>query len=108
MRRIRIYLAFRSAIDAILLPIPFSSSDNLHACKIGAWDEKERKRIAKKKKDHKGAEPFNELAKPFDDKWNCLHFLTFMYLGLPAGRAHCIKLFKLTPGTGPVKKKGNQ
>jgi hypothetical protein len=91
--------------DAILLQIPFLSSDNLHACKVGAWDEKERKRIAKKKKEHKGSEPFNEVAKPFDDKWNCLHFLTFMYLGFPAGRAHCIKLFKLTPGTDPVRKK---
>lgn len=53
-------------------------ADNLHACLVGAWDEKERKRVAKKKKDHKGDAPFLEEVKPYDGKWKPLHFLTLL------------------------------
>lgn len=34
--------------------------------------------------------------------------MTFKYLGFPAGRAHCLKVLKLVPGSGPVKKRGNR
>ena len=83
-------------------------ADNLHACLVGAWDEKERKRVAKKKKDHKGDAPFLEEVKPYDGKWKPLHFLTFQYLGFPAGQAHCLKILKLVPGSGPTKKRGKR
>ena len=63
--------------------------------------------MAKKKKDHKGDQPFSEEVKAYDGKWSPLHLLTFKYLGFPAGRAHCLQILKLVPGSGPVKKRGS-
>jgi hypothetical protein len=62
--------------------------------------------VAKKKKDHKGDQPFSDEVKAYDGKWSPLHFLTFKYLGFPAGRAHCLKFLTIVPGSGPVKKRG--
>lgn len=78
--------------------------DNLHACKEGAWAEKERVRLATKAKKFKGPGEFTETSKAMDSKWHCPQFLTFEHLALPAGAANCRKVFKLISGSGPVLK----
>ena len=78
----------------------FYNPDILHKCKLAAYDEKERKRIAARKaKDKDALVPLI----PFKSDWFCSTFLVFTELGLPGGKVRCLPIFHLASGSGPLK-----
>jgi hypothetical protein len=70
--------------------------DALLDCRKVAWIRNEHDR--KKKRKIVAPKEMNE--RPFDPAWTFKEWLTFRYLGMPAGEAGCLKIFQATfPGS---------
>lgn len=75
---------------------PSEIEEALLDCRKVAWIRNEHDR--KKKRKIVGPKEMNE--RPFDPAWTFKEWLTFRYLGMPAGEEQCLKIFQATfPGS---------